>query len=72
MWLSIGTFILWLGWFFFNGGSAYTLYNKALDPAKIIMNTILAAGAGGATAFFVKKPIQLWYMSCCRKEGQKY
>jgi ammonia channel protein AmtB len=36
MWMGIGTLVLWLGWFFFNGGSAYTLYNKAVNPAKII------------------------------------
>ena len=48
MWMGLGVMILWLGWFFFNGGSAYTLYNSSLNPAKIIMNTILSAGAGGA------------------------
>jgi ammonia channel protein AmtB len=70
--MGLGVMILWLGWFFFNGGSAYTLYNSSLNPAKIIMNTILSAGAGGATAYFFKKPISLWYCRCCQKKGQYY
>lgn len=64
MWFSIGVFILWLGWFFFNGGSAYTVYNPAANPAKIITNTILAGAAGGAIVYFVKKPINLWFCKC--------
>ena len=64
MWLSIGVFVLWLGWFFFNGGSAYGLYNKALLPSKIIMNTFLAPAAAGGTVYFVKKPISLWVSKC--------
>jgi ammonia channel protein AmtB len=64
MWLSLGLFILWLGWFFFNGGSAYGLYNSTLLPSKIIANTILAAAASGAIVYFVKKPISLWVSKC--------
>jgi len=64
MWLAIGVFNLWLGWFFFNGGSAYTLYNSALNPAKIIMNTIMSGAAGGAVVYFVKKPIHLFFSKC--------
>jgi Ammonium Transporter Family len=67
MWLSIGTMVLWLGRFFFNGGSAYTLYDSTVNPAKIIENTILSAGAGGGIVFFFKKPISLWYSKCFQK-----
>ena len=64
MWMSIGIMVLWLGWFFFNGGSAYTLYNSSANPSKIIMNTILSAGAAGGFSYFFKKPINLWYLGC--------
>jgi ammonium transporter, Amt family len=72
LWNSIGVFVLWLGWFFFNGGSAYSLYNPDAYPAKIITNTILASSAAGGAVYFVKKPISLWYSKCFRKEGQYY
>jgi len=57
IYMSIGTFVLWLGWYFFNGGSAYTLYNSTMNPAKIITNTILGGASAGGTVYFVKKPI---------------
>ena len=72
MWLSIGVFNLWLGWFFFNGGSSYSLYNKALNPAKIITNTILSGATSGAIVYFLKKPISLFVWPCNREEGKYY
>jgi Amt family ammonium transporter len=48
---TIGMFILWLGWFGFNGGST-----MAADPpaiSLIILNTNMAAAAGGIAATFV-------------------
>ena len=72
MWLAIGVFDLWLGWLFFNGGSAYTLYNKAYNPAKIITNTILSGAAAGATVYFVKKPISLFVFRCNQENGKYY
>lgn len=41
MWGVLGTFVNFFGWYFFNGGSSYTLYQLSLDPAKIITNTLL-------------------------------
>lgn len=64
MWMAIGTFVLWLGWYFFNGGSTYTLYNSSLNSAKVITNTILSGSAAGGTAYFLKKPIQLYVGKC--------
>ena len=55
--LTIGTFILWLGWYFFNGGSVYTLYNPNLLPSKVITNTIFSGYASGVVAYFLKTPI---------------
>jgi Amt family ammonium transporter len=53
----IGTFLLWLGWFGFNGGSVLSA-----DPALVslvLVTTSLAAAAGGLasalTVFFVTK-----------------
>jgi len=70
VWAGLGVMVLWLGWFFFNGGSAYTLYNASLNPAKIIMNTILSAGAGGAFVYGFKKPIALFVSKCLQKPGE--
>jgi len=49
---TLGTFILWLGWFGFNGGSQLAL-GSALDAAAIAIvyvNTNLAAAAGVVAA----------------------
>ncbi len=42
---TIGTFFLWFGWFGFNGGSALKI---DASVGKTIINTNIAAGAGGA------------------------
>ncbi|MEM9704459.1 MAG: ammonium transporter [Pseudomonadota bacterium] len=48
---TLGTFILWLGWFGFNGGSqlAFGTVTDSLSVAKIIVNTNMAA-CGGVVA----------------------
>jgi Amt family ammonium transporter len=45
---TLGTFILWLGWFGFNGGSQLALGSAAdaISIASIYINTNLAAAAG--------------------------
>ena len=49
--ITIGVFILWLGWFGFNGGSQLAIGTgaDAIAVAKFFMNTFLA-GAGGVMA----------------------
>ncbi len=49
---ALGTFILWLGWFGFNGGSQLALgtIDDAISVAKIFVNTNMAACAGVVTA----------------------
>jgi len=47
---AIGVFILWFGWFSFNGGS--TLIADGSVP-KVILNTLLAPAAGGVTCFLI-------------------
>ncbi|WP_434058475.1 ammonium transporter [Coralliovum pocilloporae] len=48
---TLGTFILWLGWFGFNGGSQLAMgtVSDAADVARIFVNTNLAAAAGVVT-----------------------
>ena len=49
---TLGTFILWLGWFGFNGGSQLALngFENASAVSKIFVNTNLAAAAGVVVA----------------------
>jgi len=49
--VTIGVFILWLGWFGFNGGSQLAIgtATDAIAVSKIFLNTFLA-GAGGVMA----------------------
>ena len=51
---TLGTFILWLGWFGFNGGSQLALgtISNAADVSRIFVNTNTAA-AGGAIAALI-------------------
>ncbi len=51
---ALGVFILWLGWFAFNGGSQLALgsVTDALAVAKVIVNTNMA-GAGGVVAALI-------------------
>ncbi len=49
---TLGTFILWLGWFGFNGGSQLALgtASDAHDVSNIFINTNIAAAAGVVAA----------------------
>ena len=51
---TLGTFILWMGWFGFNGGSQLVLGDNAnaSDISRIFINTNLAA-AGGVVAVII-------------------
>jgi ammonium transporter, Amt family len=56
---TLGTFILWLGWFGFNGGSQLAL-GSALDAAAIAIvyvNTNLAACAGVVAAMILSQAL---------------
>jgi len=54
---TLGTFILWMGWFGFNGGSQLLLSDmeNASAIGKIMVNTNAAAGAGAIAALLVCK-----------------
>ncbi|MEO1960702.1 MAG: ammonium transporter, partial [Paracoccus sp. (in: a-proteobacteria)] len=52
---TLGTFILWLGWFGFNGASQLAIgsVNDAADVSRIFVNTNMAASAGAVAAIIV-------------------
>jgi len=57
--VTLGVFVLWLGWFGFNGGSQLAL-GSALDAvamSNVLVNTNLAAAAGVVMALLVSRPI---------------
>lgn len=54
---TLGTFILWLGWFGFNGGSELKISNveEANAVAMIFVNTLMAAAGGVIGALLMSK-----------------
>ena len=57
---TLGTFILWLGWFGFNGGSELKLaaVDSANNVAQVFVNTNAAAAGGVIAALILAK---LWF-----------
>ena len=57
--VTLGVFILWLGWFGFNGGSQLALGGAvdAVAMSNVLANTNLAAAAGVMAAISVARPI---------------
>ncbi len=56
---TLGTFILWLGWFGFNGGSQLAMgtVGDVADISRIFVNTNAAAAAGAVTALIATQVI---------------
>jgi Amt family ammonium transporter len=54
---TLGTFVLWMGWFGFNGGSVLKLadINSANSVAMVFLNTNAAAAAGAVAALVFAK-----------------
>jgi len=42
----LGTFILWMGWFGFNGASS-SIYNKSAVVSRVLVNTTIASSTSG-------------------------
>ena len=57
--VTLGVFILWFGWFGFNGGSQLALGSAAdvVAMSHVMVNTNLAAAAGVMAALVVSRPI---------------
>jgi len=54
---TLGTFILWLGWFGFNGGSVLSMASQgaSIDVAMVFLNTNAAASGGVIAAIILVK-----------------
>ncbi len=54
---TLGTFILWLGWFGFNGGSQLAMgtVGDVTDVSRIFANTNMAAAAGAVAALLLSQ-----------------
>ena len=57
--VTLGIFILWLGWFGFNGGSQLAMDSavNVIAMSVVLVNTNLAAAAGVLVALIVSRPI---------------
>ena len=57
--VTLGVFILWMGWFGFNGGSQLALGSSldAVAMSIVLVNTNLAAAAGVIAALAVSRPL---------------
>ena len=57
--VTLGVFILWFGWFGFNGGSVLALGSAkdVVAMSHVLVNTNLAAAAGVMVALMVSRPI---------------
>ncbi len=56
---TLGTFILWLGWFGFNGGSQLAMgtVGDISDVSRIFVNTNMAASAGAIAALILTQVV---------------
>jgi len=56
---TLGTFILWLGWFGFNGGSQLAMgsISDIADVSRIFVNTNMAAAAGAIAAMILTQVV---------------
>lgn len=57
--VTLGVFILWFGWFGFNGGSVLALgsVSDAVTMSHVLVNTNLAGAAGVIAAVMASRPI---------------
>lgn len=55
---ALGVFLIWLGWFGFNGGSLLELNIKT---AQIILNTMIAGALGGITGLIMSRILTGFY-----------
>jgi len=51
----LGTFLLWFGWYGFNGGSTLYLHGYGTIMARVAVTTTMSAATSGATGLLLKK-----------------
>jgi Amt family ammonium transporter len=51
---TLGTMILWLGWYGFNPGSTLGIYGQGGVAGLVVLNTTLGAAAGALTTMFAQ------------------
>jgi len=51
----LGTFLLWFGWYGFNGGSTLVLHTYGRDMARVAVTTTLSAASAGAFGLLIKR-----------------
>merc|ERR1712083_1204056 len=51
----IGTFLLWFGWYGFNGGSTLYLHTYSTVMARVAVTTTMSAATSGVTGMLLKK-----------------
>ena len=51
----VGTFLLWFGWYGFNGGSTLYINTYGRDAGRVCVTTTMSAAVGGVTAMLIKK-----------------
>ena len=58
---TLGTFILWMGWFGFNGGSVLAMASKeSADAVAMVFVNTNAAAAGGVIAALLFAKLWFW------------
>ena len=68
--IALGTFILWFGWFGFNGGSTLGLSGGvALQAAQACVVTTMSAAFGGIVSFLVSSFLNKKYDVCAFANG---
>lgn len=64
--VTLGTFMLWFGWFGFNSGSVYLYMDPSImQTNRVALNTTLCGSTAGLTALGVTaaltgKPLHVW------------
>jgi len=51
----VGTFLLWFGWYGFNGGSTLYINTYGRDAGRVCVTTTMSAAVGGVVAMLLKK-----------------
>mmetsp|Transcript_63548 Transcript_63548/g.124779 ORF Transcript_63548/g.124779 Transcript_63548/m.124779 type:complete len:474 (+) Transcript_63548:171-1592(+) len=59
---TLGTILLWFGWFGFNGASTLALFNYGELAAKVLVNTTLAAGSGALGTLIIGSMVDTYFL----------